>query len=75
MKQTNQIIFTHSVTGRVDITGVAAANESWRRIMAAAQFVNKPEYFTLIWREQLLITSPVLGTLAWFNFKCKSLVD
>ena len=31
------------------------------RIMAAAQFVNKPEYFTLIWREQLLITSTVLG--------------
>ena len=29
--------------------------------MAGAQFVNKPEYFTLIWREQLLITSPVLG--------------
>ena len=29
--------------------------------MAGAQFVNKPEYFTLIWREQVLITSRVLA--------------
>ena len=29
--------------------------------MAGAQFVNKPEYFTLIWREQVLIANLLLG--------------